>query len=132
MKYIKYKGKFIIYFFVAPVICTAIIPIVLMDIWVEIYHRICFPICNIPYVKRRDYIKIDRHKLSYLNWLQKLGCVYCGYANGCYNYWVRIAAETEVFWCGIMHQKRKGFIPPAHHKDFTEFGDEKAYRQKYK
>ena len=36
----------------------------IMDFWVELYHRVCFPFYRIAYVKRREYIKIDRHKLN--------------------------------------------------------------------
>ena len=115
-----------------PIIMTLVVPLIILDIWTEIYHRICFPICKIPYVKRRKYIKIDRHKLKYLNFVQKISCAYCGYANGLAAYWVRIGGETERYWCGIMHKKNKNFIAPDHHKDFTKYGDEKEFREKYK
>ena len=42
-----------------------------------------------------------------------------------------ITAETEKYWCGIMHKKYKGFVQPAHHKDFLKYGDEKAFKEKY-
>ena len=109
-----------------------IIPVVILDILAEIYHRICFPICGLPYVKRKDYIRIDRHKLSYLNFRQKLGCVYCGYTNGVMAYWVRIAGDTEQYWCGIKHKTGSGFHEPTHHENFVEFGDEEQFVEKYK
>jgi hypothetical protein len=58
------------------------IVLVIFDIGVEIYHRICFPLYGIPLVNRKEYIKIDRVKLGYLNLVQKFNCLYCGYANG--------------------------------------------------
>jgi hypothetical protein len=114
---------------VMPVIYSLIIPIIIIDIWVEIYHRICFPAYGIPYVKRSKFIKIDRHKLSYLDFFEKLNCVYCGYANGTLHYASVIAGETEKYWCGIKHQSDPNFIPPPHHKEFLEYGDEEAYQK---
>jgi hypothetical protein len=46
-------------------------------------------------------------------------------------YGVKIAGDTEKYWCGIKHQKTKGYIEPVHHKDFLKYGDETAYRKKY-
>jgi hypothetical protein len=104
------------------------IPLVILDIGLEIFHRVCFRLCHIPYVKRSRFIKIDRQKLSYLKWFEKLNCAYCGYANGLLQYAVAIGAETEKYWCGIMHAKYKDFKPPKHHKDFLPYGDEQAFR----
>ncbi len=115
-----------------PIIGSLIIPLIVTDIWIELYHRICFPLYGIPYVKRNNYIKIDRHKLKYLNLLQKFYCVYCGYANGFVNYLVKIGAETERYWCGIQHQQGGNFIPQPHQKDFAKYNDEKDFIRKYK
>ena len=93
----------------------------------EIYHNVCFPLYGIPLVKRNKYIKIDRQKLKYLRFAEQVSCAYCGYANGVMAYGVKIAGETEKYWCGIKHQKDEEFIEPAHHKDFLKYGDEKAY-----
>ena len=100
-----------------------------MDLLVELYHRVAFPLCKIKLVKRFNYIKIDRHKLSYLNCLEKIGCAYCGYANGLVNYWVKIAAESEKFWCAIKHEKCKDFMVPEHHKEFVDYGDDKGFKK---
>mgnify|MGYP001773935469 CR=1 FL=1 len=61
----------------APVIYSLIIPFVLLDIFVTIYQRICFPVYGIPKVDRKAYIAVDRHKLTYLNFMQKLNCPMC-------------------------------------------------------
>lgn len=89
----QHKGRLIYHILVMPLIYSLIIPVFILDFWVEIYHRICFVAYDIPYVKRSKYIKIDRHKLSYLQFYEKLNCVYCGYANGVLHYTV-IAGET--------------------------------------
>lgn len=115
----------------APLIYFQIVPAVFLDISLEIYHRMCFPLYGLPYVDRSKYIRIDRHKLSYLSGIEKLNCVYCGYVNGLYAYAVQVAGETERYWCGIMHEKKKGYVPPKHHKNFVAYNDECAYKEKW-
>ncbi len=112
-----------------PFIYLAIFPVFFLDIIFETYHRICFPVYKLSYIKRSQFIKIDRHKLSYLSFRDKLQCVYCGYINGVLAYAVKIAAETEKYWCAIKHAKYKDFVEPVHHKDFLEYGDEEAFRK---
>ena len=116
----------------APFIYAVFIPLVLLDIILEIYHRICFPLYELPYVKRKKYIKIiDRYKLRYLTCLQKINCMYCGYANGLLHYAAEIVVRSEKYWCGIAHQKTKGFVEPKHHKEFVKYGDEKEFRKRF-
>jgi hypothetical protein len=112
-----------------PFIWAVLFPILLLDLFVEIYHRICFPLYRLEYVKRNEYIKLDRYKLPYLTWADKINCLYCEYANGLFHYVSEIAAVTEKYWCGIKHQPTKGFHQPAHHKNFLEYGDEKAFKK---
>ncbi len=131
MEYKKKKNMFFRHLVAAPFIWVQIVPLVILDIFGEIYHQIGFRLYSIPLVKRSRYIKIDRHKLKYLNWLNKIGCVYCGYANGLLHYTSEIAARTERYWCAIQHEKSKDFLPPDHHKDFVEYNDEDAFRKKY-
>lgn len=126
------KKKKLSHIVCAIFIYILIIPILLLDFFIEVYHRICFPIYKFNYIKRKNYIQIDRQKLNYLNWFQKLNCVYCGYANGVIHYWSKIAGETERYWCGIQHQKNKNFIPLPHQKNFSEYGNEQEFIKKYK
>jgi hypothetical protein len=105
-----------------PVIYSLIIPFVLLDIFVTIYHAICFPVYGIPKVRRADHIRVDRHHLAYLNGLQKLNCVYCGYCNGLLSYVREIAGRTEAHWCPIKHAARVDGTH-AHYGSFLEYGD---------
>ncbi|MCB1359392.1 MAG: hypothetical protein KDK53_23740, partial [Maritimibacter sp.] len=107
----------------APVIYSLIVPFVLVDLWVTLYQRICFPAYGIPRVRRRDYVVIDRHNLGYLNALEKLNCAYCGYANGVVAYVREVAARTEAYWCPIKHARR---WPGGHprYAEFMDYGDE--------
>ena len=95
----------------APFIYALILPLVLLDLFVTLFHAVCFPVYGIEKVPRRDYVVIDRHQLAYLNGLQKLNCMYCGYANGLIG-WVReIAARTEAHWCPIKAFPPRGAAP---------------------
>jgi hypothetical protein len=112
----------------APFIYFMIVPLALLDLFIEIYHRVCFPLYGLTYVKRGEYIRLDRAHLPYLPWYDKINCAYCSYANGLLHYASAIAGETEKYWCGIKHKQEDGFRPPAHHEDFMEYGDEKAFK----
>ncbi|MEA3344115.1 MAG: hypothetical protein U9Q16_00295 [Patescibacteria group bacterium] len=131
MLYLKQSYRFIRHILIFPIISISIIPLIILDISIEIYHRISFPLYEIPFVKRRNYIRIDRHKLKYLNVAQKFYCAYCGYANGVIQYWAKIAGETERYWCGIRHKENNNFVVPEHHKNFPKHGDENSFKKKY-
>lgn len=111
----------------APVIYAVIIPFVLLDLFVTIYQAVCFPVYGIEKVRRRDYLAIDRHRLQYLNALEKLNCVYCGYGNGLLAYASEIAGRTEKFWCPIKHAQRMA-RSHHHYPEFADYGDADAYR----
>lgn len=110
----------------APVIYSLILPVVLLDLFVTLYQAICFPVYGIARVQRRDHIAIDRHHLAYLNALQKLNCVYCGYGNGVLSYAREIAARTEAYWCPIKHARRVA-DPHDHMAGFADYGDADAF-----
>jgi len=115
-----------------PFIWGMIIPVALCDLCLEIYHRICFPLYGIPYVKRSEYIRIfDREKLPYLIFGEKWGCAYCGYVNGWLHYASVIAGKTESYFCAIAHLEERGYKPSAHERNFAKYGDEAALRRRY-
>lgn len=129
MNYLKHPERTISHLISIPFIWGMLIPIVLLDIMVEIYHQICFRLYKLPRVSRKEYIQIDRQRLSYLDPIQKINCMYCGYVNGLFYYFVRIANVTESYWCGIKHEKvpqRKNQIHQQRLK-FLDFGNEQAY-----
>ncbi|MBU0758636.1 MAG: hypothetical protein KKF44_11310 [Nanoarchaeota archaeon] len=131
MDYKQHKTRYIRHFFTVPFIYMMVIPILVLDLCMEIYHQCTFRLCTIPLVKRSSYIRIDRHKLQYLRPFDKVNCAYCGYANGLAAYFVEIAGRTEKYWCGIRHKDEKGAIMQPHQKDFLEYGDEKTYKKKF-
>lgn len=112
-----------------PLLWLFLVPLVLLDLIAVVYQTLCFPIYGIPKVRRRDYIVIDRHHLGYLNFIEKLNCLYCGYANGMFGYMTEIGARTEQFWCPIKHALRMKAIH-SRYKTFTDYGDAEGYRKR--
>ena len=115
----------------SPILYGMIIPLMFLDLCLELYHRIVFPFLGIPMVHRWEYIRIDRHRLPFLPWMLKLACIYCGYANGLLQYAGRIAGDTEAYFCPSKHQSAPGFHPPIHHKDFAECGDAEGFHHRF-
>ncbi|AMY68130.1 hypothetical protein [Frigidibacter mobilis] len=113
----------------APFIYALILPFALLDLFVTVYQAVCFPVYGIAKVRRADHIIIDRHMLAYLNGLQKLNCIYCGYCNGLISYVREIAGRTEAHWCPIKHA-RGAADPHAHYDEFCDFGDAEGFRAK--
>jgi hypothetical protein len=111
-----------------PVIWSCAFPALFLDLTITIYQAICFPVYGIPKVRRGDYIVLDRHNLSYLNIIEKMNCVYCGYFNGLVAYAREMAARTEQHWCPIKHARRVGGIHNRY-KYFFDYGDANRYRQ---
>lgn len=112
-----------------PIIWFCIIPAAFMDLVASIYQFICFKVYDIPTVKRNDYVVIDRQSLSYLNPIEKLNCVYCGYVNGVIAYVQEIAARTEQYWCPIKHARKLNTFHNRYYK-FLEYGDSRDYQKR--
>ena len=111
----------------APLIYSLLLPLLLLDVWVTIYQWVCFPIYGVARVRRRAYFVIDRHKLAYLNGIEKINCTFCSYANGLFSYVREVAARTEQYWCPIKHASQ---LKREHsrYRRFVEFGDSDAWR----
>jgi len=112
----------------APFIYSMILPFLVLDLFISAYQAICFPLYRMPTVKRRKYIVLDRHRLSYLNLIEKINCIYCGYANGLLAYAREIGARTEQYWCPVKHAG-KILDPHRRYARFADFGDPEAYRE---
>lgn len=112
----------------APVIYSMIVPFASLDVALTIYQALCFPLYRVRKVKRANYILIDRHNLSYLNSIEKLNCVYCGYVAGVIGYAREISARTEQYWCPIKHA-HKVLDPNRRYARYADFGDAEAYHE---
>ena len=102
-----------------------------LDLSLSLYQAICFRLYDIPRVSRSDYIVIDRHRLAYLNIIEKMNCVYCGYVGGLLSYAREITSRTEQYWCPIKHAHK---VLDEHDKYiyFSEYGDASAYKANLK
>ena len=112
----------------APIIYSLLLPLLVLDLWVTLYQSICFPIYGMTRVPRRRYFAIDRHKLAYLNGIEKVNCTFCSYANGLIAYVREVSARTEQYWCPIKHARA---IPAPHQRyhEFLDYGDASGYRK---
>ncbi|EXJ16732.1 hypothetical protein [Imhoffiella purpurea] len=112
----------------APVIYGMILPFAILDLSITLYQNVCFRVYGIPLVRRSDYLIIDRHRLPYLNLIEKLNCVYCGYGNQVLEYAREVSARTEQFWCPIKHARRT-MDPHPRTPHFVDYGDADGYRE---
>ncbi len=112
---------------VAPIIYSMIVPLTILDLTVFLYQHSCFRIYGIPIVKREYYFIIDRYHLSYLNGMQKVNCVYCGYANGLAAYAKEVIARTEEYWCPIKHASEVK-DPHSRYENFSDYDNPEEYR----
>lgn len=114
---------------VAPAVYGLILPLVLMDLSVTVFLWICFPAWGMARPRRADYVVIDRHRLAYLNGIEKLNCAYCGYANGVIAYAREAASRSEQYWCPIKHALRVR-TPHQRYRRFVDYGDAEGFRER--
>ena len=113
----------------APFIYAMIFPLLFLDLVLSVYHAVSFRLYRVPLVDRSKFIRIDRHHLGYLNSIEKLHCIYCGYANGLLAYAREITARTELYWCPIKHAHRV-VNAHRHYARFLDFGEGEGYPQR--
>jgi len=112
----------------SPFIYAMIIPIAFFDITISLYQHICFRLYGIRRVDCARYIVMDRHQLAYLNGIEKLNCLYCGYGNGVVAYTREVLARTEQYWCPIKHARK---VVGSHRRypKFADYGDAEHYQE---
>ena len=113
---------------VAPLVWVCIIPALFLDLVVMVFQLICFPVYRIPKVNRSDYIVLDRHSLKYLNAIEKVNCVYCGYFNGLMGFVQEVGGRAEQHWCPIKHARKVDSIHSRYNK-FLNYGDADSYKK---
>lgn len=114
----------------APFILIVLAPLALLDCAASLYQAVCFRLWRIGRASRSAYMRLDRHKLAYLNNIQKLNCNCCAYANGVLAYVTEIASKTEQYWCPIQHE-RDPTLPHKRYRDFIAYGDRHAWRERW-
>lgn len=134
----SFKESFIRMIFNAPIrhllsipfIYMMIVPAFILDIFLTIYQYSAFTLYRIPYVKRSEYIIYERRFLDYLNWFQKINCLYCSYVNWLFAYAVEIGARTERYWCPLKASSHPRFTHPWY-KDFADYGNPEEWKERY-
>jgi hypothetical protein len=116
-------------FLTMPIIYGMIVPLALFDLFITLYQVTCFPIYGVTRVRRADYIIMDHQHLAYLNFIEKVDCIYCSYAVGMLSYAGEITARTEQYFCPIKHAKK---ILNAHSRyaNFINYGDAEQLHEK--
>src|SRR5271157_2968791 len=112
----------------SPLIYACVLPFLLLDASVALHQFVCFPIYGIPKVPRKNYLVFDRGVLAYLNTIEKVGCIYCSYANGLLALITEIASRTEQHFCPIKHAQRLAATTSRYGK-YLPYGDARAYRR---
>jgi hypothetical protein len=110
----------------APVIYVGVIPFAFLDLFLFVFQATCFRAYGIPKVRRGNYIIFDRGHLKYLNFLERINCVYCSYANGLFAYATEVAGRTEQHWCPIKHALRIR-APHSRYSHFFDYGNAAQY-----
>ena len=77
-----------------PFIYSMMIPAVILDLFLFMYQQTAMRLYRIPLVKRSDYITLERKHLDYLNWVEKLNCIYCSYGNSLKNRKILVSDKT--------------------------------------
>lgn len=114
-----------------PFIYSMMIPAVILDLFLFMYQQTAMRLYRIPLVRRSDYITLERKHLDYLNWVEKLNCIYCSYVNWLFAYAVEIAWRTEKYWCPIKHAKK---MTSSHNweKYFADYGDADWFKEVFR
>jgi hypothetical protein len=99
-----------------------------LDGSVALYQLVCFPIYGIPRLRRKDYLVFDRGRLAYLNIIEKVGCIYCSYANGLLALITEIAARSEQYFRPIK-QAHRLLQTHSRYGRFLPYGDARAYTE---
>jgi hypothetical protein len=116
------------YIITIPFIYSLFFPAIILNIFIEVYQRISFPIYGIPIVKFSNYVKTDRVKLCHLNWFEKFNCFYCDYFNSFVAYAREVGGRTEKYWCPIKNATRREH-QHKHYDDFFDYSDGGSYHE---
>ena len=111
-----------------PFIYSMIVPALFLDLFLFVYQNTAIRLYKIPLVKRSDYITFDRKELDYLNWIQKINCLYCSYVNWLFSYAVEVGWRTEKYWCPIKSAKKMK-VSHDWQRYFADYGDPEWFKE---
>jgi hypothetical protein len=119
------------YLISTPFIYGMIVPSLIFNICIEIYHQVCFRIYGIPLVDPKEYFVYDRQLFEMLTRWERLNCWYCSYVNNLIRYSLEIGGRTERYWCPIKYYRRID-NPHSQYTKFVCEDDSDKMREKWK
>ena len=105
MKPTKKKRSFFRHIIVLPFAVVFLVPLVVFDISLSLFHRIVFGICKMKKVNRKTHFKVDQMKIAQLSKMQRFFAIYILYLRGIMNFGAKIAQECEYYWCQVRPTK---------------------------
>lgn len=99
MKAKKRPKRFFVHIFVLPLAIAMLVPLLIFDLCLSLYHRLAFAICGMKRVNRKAQFKLDQKKIALLDRKERFFALMIFYANGVLNYAKKILAESEQYWC---------------------------------
>lgn len=97
------------------------LPLVFLDVFIWQFQNIYFRTAEIPLIKRKKYVILDRFRLGRLSIWQRINCLYCEYANGVVGYTKAVVNQMELYSCAIKHDAHP--LGQEHQKDFFDRED---------
>ena len=95
----KNRAGFFRHIFVLPFALVMLVPLLIFDFCLSVFHRIVFALCKMKRVNRAAHFKLDQMKIAQLGKLSRLFAIYIYYARGLMSYAGKIAAECDQYWC---------------------------------
>lgn len=115
--HIRYPNFFLSCF--SAISCyLCIFPLVMVDVFIWQFQNIYFWGMEIPLIKRKNFVIMDRYMLGKLTIWQRINCFYCEYANGIVAYAKAVVNQTELYSCAIKHVHHP--LGQNHQKAFFE------------
>ena len=105
MKHAKKKNSLFGNILALPFAIAFLIPLVVYDLFLSLFHRIVFGLCKIKKVNRKSHFKVDQMKIAQLSKMQRFYAIYILYLRGLMNFGAKIAQECEYHWCQVRPTK---------------------------
>ena len=74
------------------------------------------------------FLLLDAAVAIYQLTIERVGCIYCSYANGLLGFVTEVAARTEQYFCPIKHARPLVGMHSRYAR-FLPYGDARAYRE---
>lgn len=93
-------------------------------LFMHIFNKLYFWLHFEKSIPPKEFFHFDRHQVKHLNFIDKLACEYCEWANGTLQWTIEVANKAEEWFCPIKNSCdpdcpkvkgwRKNFVPFDH------------------